>query len=287
MLQTELEQLSENKVARYDEREQFESFYYSLVARARALLEPPPGSTSVTSSAASSDDAHAAGSGCRHDFVRLPKIDLPHFSGDYQHWLEFRDTYISLIHDNSSIQDINKFHYLRAALSGGASLVIKSLDFKADNYPIAWNLLSERYNNERLLVNNHVQVLFSLEQIQRESSGSLRHIIDVTNKNLRALDTLGQPTEHWDTLVIFMMSKKLDAVTNRQWEECKSHLQSLPNLKDFLKFLSNRADLLETLNECKFTNTTTTSTQVMTQLTRHQKTFLPQQRLNLTTIQKR
>ncbi|XP_041978577.1 uncharacterized protein LOC121732692, partial [Aricia agestis] len=248
-LQTELELLSENTSEAYAEREQFELLYYAQMGLARSLLEPPrPSSPPLVSAASTSDNLH--GSGCKHDFVRLPKIDLPHFNGDYQHWLEFRDTYISLIHNNSSIQDINKFHYLRATLKGSAALVIKSIDFKADNYAIAWQLLTDRYNNERLLINNHVQALFNFELIPKESSASLRNMIDVTNKNLKALETLGQPTSQWDILIIFIMSKKLDVVTHREWEEFKNNLDKYPNLKDFVKFLSNRADLIESINNC-------------------------------------
>ncbi|XP_072939166.1 uncharacterized protein [Epargyreus clarus] len=47
------------------------------------------------------------------------------------------------------------------------------------------------------------------------------------------------------------MSKKLDTVTNRQWEEYKNNLTSYPNLEQYLRFLTNRADLLDTLNDNK------------------------------------
>ncbi|XP_050677118.1 uncharacterized protein LOC126973819 [Leptidea sinapis] len=79
-------------------------------------------------------------------------------------------------------------------------------------------------------------------------------MIDNINKNLRALDTLGQPTAHWDTLIIYIMSKKLNNVTNREWEEHKNNLNHFPNLKNYTKYLSNRADLLETLHDNKTLN---------------------------------
>ncbi|XP_048487299.1 uncharacterized protein LOC105384064 [Plutella xylostella] len=251
-LQTELELLSEDVDERYSEREQFETQYYAQLSRARELLAAAP---APAAPAPSLDGARSSGSGCKHDFVRLPKIDLPHFDGDYQHWLQFRDTYISLIHNNSSISNINKFHYLRAALKGSASIIVQSLDLTEANYDIAWQLLSERYDNTRLLVNNHVQALFNVEPIQRESSQALRNVIDVTNKNLRALSSLGEPVDNWDTLIIFIMTKKLDPSTNRQWEEFKNSINSSPSLKQFTSFLSNRADLIETLNDnSKFIN---------------------------------
>lgn len=73
-------------------------------------------------------------------------------------------------------------------------------------------------------------------------------MVDVTNKNLRALETLGHPTQHWDILIIYMMSKKLDSVTIREWEKFKNDLDTFPHLKQFIKFISNRADLLESLS---------------------------------------
>lgn len=89
-----------------------------------------------------------------------------------------------------------------ASLEGGNAQLIRSLEFSARNYTIAWDLLCDRYEtlDTRLLVQNHIQALFSLELIKRESCQSIRRIIDTFTKNLRALGTLGEPTNSWDTL---------------------------------------------------------------------------------------
>ncbi|XP_061726342.1 uncharacterized protein LOC133531927 [Cydia pomonella] len=248
----EIEALTEKPDEAYAEREQFESQFFMLVSTARLLLSP-----TVQSSGGRAGSGSAASTSCgggRHDFVRLPKIDLPHFDGNYQHWLGFRDTYISLIHNNPAINDISKFHYLRASLKSSAALVIQSLDFSSDNYHKAWQLVSERYDNPRLLINNHIQALFNLEPMQHESSSLLRNMVDVTNKNLRALGTLGEPTDHWDTLVIYIMSKKLDLVTKREWEEHRNLLTGSPTLQQYITFLNNRADLLESLGDNNVNN---------------------------------
>lgn len=59
--------------------------------------------------------------------IKLPTIKLPTFNGSYLKWLEFRDTFQSLIHNNESIPGINKFHYLRSYhwRSGHWSLPLK------------------------------------------------------------------------------------------------------------------------------------------------------------------
>lgn len=244
-LQLEIEVQSEAPDAEYAERAQFEERYHALAAQARQLLASAGGADG--GSVASSE--FKTGASLHNNFIRLPKIDLPHFNGSYQCWLEYRDTYLSLIHNCSSVDDISKFHYLRASLTGKALDVIQNIDFNGDNYEMAWNLLCERYNNSRLLVNNHVQALFNVEHVSKESSSSLRHLVDTVNKNIRALKTLNEPTEYWDTLIVYMMSSKLDVVTSRNWEEYRSSLSKSPSLSQFCTFISNKADLMETLED--------------------------------------
>lgn len=68
--------------------------------------------------------------------VKLLIIPLPSIDGRYDEWLTFRDTFCSIIHDNHNIDNIEKFHHLRAALKGEAAKVIMSLETTTDNYAI-------------------------------------------------------------------------------------------------------------------------------------------------------
>lgn len=249
--QTEIESLCElpgEEEKEFKERETFERDYFSTVALAEDVLnrnskQVPPSANDDTS-LVTGLDASAIASG---QTLKLPTIHLPTFSGRYQEWLGFHDTYTSLIHSSASIPKINKFHYLRASLKDSAALVIQSITFSAENYDIAWQTLCDRFNNNRLLINNHIQALFNIEPIVRESSKALRNMIDIVNKNLRALKTLNLPTEHWDALIIHMMSSKLDPVSSREWEEERNRIKDIPTLNNFTDFLKGRADLLETM----------------------------------------
>ncbi|KAJ8973141.1 hypothetical protein NQ317_001877 [Molorchus minor] len=111
-------------------------------------------------------------------------------------------------------------------------------------------MLLERYNNTSYLVNNHVKLLFSLPSLTRESATELRKLLDAMVKHLRSLNTLGQSTDTWDVLIIFLVTGKLDPVTYREWEETKSR-DKLPTLEEFQKFLKIRAELLESLEISK------------------------------------
>ena len=71
-------------------------------------------------------------------------------------------------------------------------------------------------------------------------------MLDNINKHLRALNALDKHTEHWDSLLIYLLSSKLDSTTARAWEEEKT-ANKIPTLEDLKRFLKSRADMLETL----------------------------------------
>ncbi|XP_055622813.1 uncharacterized protein LOC129766316 [Toxorhynchites rutilus septentrionalis] len=83
--------------------------------------------------------------------VKLPTITLPEFDGDFNGWLTFHDTFLSMIHSSTEISSVQKFHYLRAALKGEAANLIQSIVITAANYSVAWDTLVKRYSNKSLL----------------------------------------------------------------------------------------------------------------------------------------
>lgn len=48
--------------------------------------------------------------------VGLPKTDLSIFLGLYEEWPSFFNTFNFLIHSNTSLNDIQKFHYLKSSI---------------------------------------------------------------------------------------------------------------------------------------------------------------------------
>jgi len=53
--------------------------------------------------------------------LTLPKIELPKFDGSAVQWCTFRDMFLSAVHTNSDLKDVERFHYLIAGLSGPSS----------------------------------------------------------------------------------------------------------------------------------------------------------------------
>lgn len=245
-VQLKIECSSDNMDIQMAERTEFETQYYKTCAHAHEILNTYQRLHEKIENASNASHSRA-----NHRLVKLPTIQLPKFGGSYDRWLEFHDTFSSLIHNNDDIDEVNKFHYLRASLEGSAAVVIQSVDFSATNYLVAWKLLCERFDNKRLLIQNHVAALFNIDPITKESSVNLKRLIDQINKNLRALESLGEPVTHWDTLLIHIVTQKLDAKTYREWEEYKGNLgkgkDKTIKFDSFLEFLHNRADLIETI----------------------------------------
>jgi Protein of unknown function (DUF1759)/Putative peptidase (DUF1758) len=242
-VQQKLEALEEDPTQRYEERGQFEEQFFSALGFARDVVLAGARSTTESWGNADSGESEPRPNSGR-SVVKLPTIQLPTYDGSYKRWLEFHDTFSALIHHNNAIEPISKFHYLRASLEGSAALVIKSLEFSAANYTVAWGLLCERFQNKRLLINHHVTALFKLDDLKEESSKGIRNLVDTVNTNLRALETLGEPTEKWDTLINYMVASKLDQVTLRKWEERRVE-NEVVTFEMLTHFLKNRADLLE------------------------------------------
>ncbi|XP_018395616.1 PREDICTED: uncharacterized protein LOC108774101 [Cyphomyrmex costatus] len=160
----------------------------------------------------------------------------------------------------NSAQPVQKFNYLKSCLLDSAAQIIHSLASTDENYEIAWRLLSERFNNKRIIIQNHVRALFELSAVTKETTSSLNSLIDTAQKHIQSLKALGQPTDQWNGLLLHLITSKLDKVTYREWEKSLDGTE-LPNINDLWKFLRNKCHVLqavasETSNSSKGTNKT-------------------------------
>lgn len=167
----------------------------------------------------------------------MPTIHLPTFDGNYEKWLEFHDTFLSLIHNNEDISRIQKFHYLKSSLRGDAARLISSIDISASGYETAWQAVCKRYDNKKLLIYNHINAIFSVPKINKETALDIRNLNESISKHLRILDTLLDPERKWDALLIYVISSKLDPTTIRDWEkhQTESDLTNFRNITIIFK----------------------------------------------------
>ncbi|XP_036150741.1 uncharacterized protein LOC118648525 [Monomorium pharaonis] len=237
-IQSQLESIDENEI---NDRGTFEEAFFSLSAKIRELLNPvlalraPPSSPSTSNASNRSEGPFN---------VRLPKLNLPSFSGKYDEWFPFFDSFKSVIHSNTSISNIQKLQYLKSSLSGDASNVIHSLEISELNYDVAWRLLRERYDNKRVIIHTHIEAIMELPSMTRENLIELRRIADGVNRHIRALNALKRPTSQWDDLLVYIVSSKLDATTLREWQASLDGMEP-PTFKQLNDFIIHQCQMLE------------------------------------------
>ncbi|XP_062558244.1 uncharacterized protein LOC134223122 [Armigeres subalbatus] len=178
--------------------------------------------------------------------VKLPELKLPTFRGSLMDWVTFRDTFKNLIVDNPHLNDIDRFTYLRTSLAGEALQQIASIDITTANYSVAWRTLESRYENKKLLVKSHLDALFAINPMKKESFEALNHVIGEFEKHLQMLEKLGEPTKDWSTLLAHMLAGKLDSITLRLWET-EHRSTDVPKFEDMMKFLSSHCTVLRSI----------------------------------------
>ncbi|GFX99310.1 integrase catalytic domain-containing protein [Trichonephila clavipes] len=173
--------------------------------------------------------------------VKLPSINLPEFSGQYIDWLQFKSQFVSLIHDNACLSDSQKLYYLQSVLKGHA----KQLQTVNDSYSSLFEALEGRYENKRLIVNNHIAELLNPNKIKFESAFHLRSLIDSIQSHLRALKQLElEPNALCESMLIFVITQRLDDESRKQYE-MELHSNDLSKWNNFLDFLIKRSQALE------------------------------------------
>ena len=156
--------------------------------------------------------------------VKLPIIEISTFDGCTEDWKCFSKTFQSLIHKSEAIPRIQKFQYLITSLSAAAK-IIESIELINENYTVAWELLTKRYEDPRAIKKNHIQCLFTMPQVVKESPSAIREFVDYTLKPLRILKSMELPIDSWYELIIHMIESKLDVVTLRAWEQSGTRMQ--------------------------------------------------------------
>ena len=230
------EQLADKEKERCD----FEENYFQVQAKYKDKIEMkqeapvPNGSIPVATSERS----------------RLPAINLPKFDGKVSQWFSFSDTFSSLIHNDNSIDPIRKFHYLKSCLTDRASDSIESIPVTSENYAIAWETLTGRYNNKKVIVNYHLDKIFGMKALAKENFTEFRTLIDNIKKHIRALKALGVPTDHWDVILIYIINTKLDPESKRLWDMTLK-TNELPKFEEFEQFLESRCFTLSNSSEIK------------------------------------
>ncbi|XP_040071686.1 uncharacterized protein LOC120844133 [Ixodes scapularis] len=124
------------------------------------LKEVRAGAPRNLDSSPMNNNGNATTTACR---VKLPKLELHKFDDKSISWQEFWEQFEQVIHTNDQPTTLDKFGYLRAAVTGEASGDIRGLPPTSRCYEDAVLLLKKRFGNEDVLVQTHMRKLLDLQ----------------------------------------------------------------------------------------------------------------------------
>ncbi|XP_075977354.1 uncharacterized protein LOC142977361 [Anticarsia gemmatalis] len=179
-------------------------------------------------------------------FAKLPRIQIPTFSGKYDEWPTFKDLFTALVH-NTTISDVQKLHYLKTSVSGEAEALLRHIQITENNYAHAWGLLQARFGNKKMIVNSLLRRLFSQKRITNQTANHIKALLDTTMECLNSLNNMNVCTTSWDSLIVFLISQKLDPESLKEWEEqaYKQNSDELSTWDELRRFLESKFRTLE------------------------------------------
>ncbi|XP_058457001.1 uncharacterized protein LOC131434350 [Malaya genurostris] len=177
--------------------------------------------------------------------VRLPPINVPTFSGERKHWRSFKDIYETTIHNRMDLKDSMKMQYLVSYLEGDARRLVSSFPISDANYREAWATLTNFYDKKKYTVFALVREFVDQSAINTASSSNLRRLVTTSDDVVRQLNALGDEFNTRDPWLIHLLLEKIDKETRSLWAQRIIDMEN-PTFEEFLKFLDDRCDALET-----------------------------------------
>ncbi|GFW52531.1 uncharacterized protein TNCV_404591 [Trichonephila clavipes] len=199
------------------EMEEFETKYYETKAKLQNILENLSVRTYVYND---NSDVFENVSNMKSSNFKLPKINIERFSGDYKDWPSFKDLYVSLVHDNMCLSNIQKFQYLRGLLLSEPANIIKHIPITETAYNEAWEKLLARYDKKKQIIFSLIKTFMEQPSFNDTNSHNLRNIANTSDEVIRGLKSIDSKAESRD------------------------ELEEIPNVKD--KILTSEEQFVET-----------------------------------------
>ncbi|KAJ8958579.1 hypothetical protein NQ318_016300 [Aromia moschata] len=140
---------------------------------------------------------------------KLPKLQIPNFSGNIKDWPTYIECFNSLIHHNGNLSDVDRVHYLIGSLSGAALSVCSGVPPTGENYRIIYQT-----------------------QAQTETATSLNAFLEKFDVAVKSLQKL-QISELDDYILAYLALSKLNPETQRLFENAhrKTEMPSYTDIK--------------------------------------------------------
>ena len=145
--------------------------------------------------------------------AKLPKLELPRFSGCVTEWCSFWDKFNAVVHD-SSLPEVTKFTYLQSVLRGEALDAIKGLATTAESYQVARDILVKRFGRKERIIFGHIQKLLTTPSAKHSTLWNLH---DDLLASVRSLEQLGVGGDAYGVVLTPLLLHRLPNDIRLEW----------------------------------------------------------------------
>ena len=137
----------------------------------------------------------------KRKFVKLPKLTIKKFKGDYTKFNTFTDSFVAAIDSCKDLKDIEKFSYLHSYLEGEAFCTIQGIKL-TDN------------------ISAHMNELLNMKMVERDRDlQGLRRLYDDIEPHVCSLRSLDVDDDNYGSLLTIIMERlphQFKLTTSRQ-----------------------------------------------------------------------
>ncbi|GFW07538.1 DUF1758 domain-containing protein [Trichonephila clavipes] len=176
---------------------------------------------------------------------RLPKLTLESFSGkDISSFPSFWARFKSAVHENSSLNDVDKFSYLKSVVTSDAELAIRGLTLTSENYAKAMKILENRFGRKELIVDFHMNRLLNLTPVRKSFDViALRNLYDQLEINIRGLESLEISPDSYSCLLFPIIMKAIPPDLALEYN--KKHNETQSQITDLIAYLRSEVESRE------------------------------------------
>lgn len=178
---------------------------------------------------------------------RTPKLELRKFSGKLADWAEFKDQFVALVSTNPALTNVDRISHLKNCMTGEASDLLSGIASVGEKFQEAWEILTTRYENKRLVASVHLNAFSTLKPVIADSHKALRQLIVETTNFRKVLSKQGEFIDQRDALIVHFTIQKLDSATRREWEKLIGGKTEYPSFAELETFIYAHANTLEAL----------------------------------------
>ncbi|BET00524.1 Retrotransposon protein [Nesidiocoris tenuis] len=173
----------------------------------------------------------------------LPKIHIKNFGGDITQWPTFKQLFTSLIKEEPSLTDSERFHYLLGYLYGPAYDCVKHIAAVGENFPLAWAALLKTYDCPRKLACSYLNRFLSYKpSSSKPTADTLREYIANVSESIASLRNL-DIADLAEYLLCELALRSLDPYTREAFET--SIVGTVyPQFTTLQDFVQNRCQVL-------------------------------------------